>query len=410
MTKSTINARPRDAIPARRQRYFLRSAYAVLALGLAGTAGAAEDIKVGTVLSFSQVMGVYGNAIMDGFRLAVEEAGGQAAGRKIVIVAEDDKNDPKVALQLVRRLTKDDKVDFLVGPVGSNIAQAIREDVHRSKTFLLVANAGNDELTRELCSPYIMRMSFSNWQWNYPLGEYAADKLGKRGALVALNFVAGKQMGAAFRSGFESKGGKVIDEIYPAMGTADFSNVFTKLRGMEDQLDVVWSFIPGSGTVNYVNQYAQTKLKPANVGPQSNADNFFFSAMQDNALGVIGSGHYVMTNESARNTAFVAAFSKRYKRLPSAVDVQGYDSANMIIETVKRLKGNLSDKQAVRKAMLEVDINSPRGYFKIDPETGNAIQNIYITKVVKRVGGYSNEILQTFEKVRDPDNSCKLAW
>lgn len=396
--------------PKHTRLHALRVAVATLVTSLAATAGAAEDIKVGTVLSFSQVMGVYGNAIMDGFRLALEEAGGQAAGRKIVLISEDDKNDPKVALQLVRRLTKDEKVDFLVGPVGSNIAQAIREDAHRSKTFLLVANAGNDELTRELCSPYIVRMSFSNWQWNHPLGEYAASKLGKRAALVASNFVAGKQMGAAFRAGFESKGGKVVDENYPAMGTADFSNVFTKLRGMESELDVVWSFIPGSGTVNYVNQYAQTKLKPMNIGPQSNADDFFFGAMQDNALGVIGSGHYVMSNDTPRNKAFIAAFFKRYKRLPAAVDVQGYDSANMIIETVKRLKGKLDDKQAVRKAMLEVDINSPRGYFKIDPETGNAIQNIYITKVVKRVGGYSHEILQSFEKVRDPDTSCKLAW
>ena len=389
----------------------LRLTAATLAgLATATCVHAAEDLKVGTVLSFSQVLGVYGNAIMDGFKLAVDEAGDQVAGRKIVIIAEDDKNDPKVALQLVRRLTKDEKVDFLVGPVGSNIAQAIREDVHKSKTFLLVANAGNDELTRELCSPYIVRMSFSNWQWNYPLGEYAASKLGKRAALVASNFVAGKQMGAAFKAGFEAKGGKVGEEIYPAMGTADFSTVFTKLRGMEDQLDVVWAFIPGSGTVNYVNQYAQTKLKPVNVGPQSNADDFFFGAMQDNALGVIGAGHYVMTNDSPRNKAFIASFLKRYKRLPAAVDVQGYDSANMIIETVKRMKGKLDDKEAVRKAMIEVDINSPRGYFKIDPATGNAIQNIYITKVVKRVGGYSHEILQTYDKVRDPDTSCKLAW
>ena len=387
-----------------------RCATAVAAATLALSAHAADDLKIGTVLSFSQVMGVYGNAIMDGFRLAVDEAGGQVAGRKIVIIAEDDKNDPKVALQLVRRLTKDEKVDFLVGPVGSNIAQAIRDDAHRSKTFLLVANAGNDELTRELCSPYIMRMSFSNWQWNYPLGEYAGSKIGKRAALVASNFVAGKQMGAAFRAGFESKGGKVVDENYPAMGTADFSTVFTKLRSMEDQLDVVWSFIPGSGTVNYVNQYAQTKLKPVNVGPQSNADDFFFGAMQDNAIGVIGSGHYVMSVDTPRNKAFIASFFKRYKRLPAAVDVQGYDSANMIIETVKRMKGKLDDKQAVRKAMLEIDINSPRGFFKIDPANGNAIQNIYITKVVKRTGSYSHEVLQTFEKVRDPDTSCKLAW
>ncbi len=397
----------RGALP---RKFAARCATALAVAAMATSADAAEDLKIGTVLSFSQVMGVYGNAIMEGFRLAVDEAGGQVAGRKIVILAEDDKNDPKVALQLVRRLTKDEKVDFLVGPVGSNIAQAIRDDTHRAKTFLLVANAGNDELTRELCSPYIVRMSFSNWQWNYPLGEYAGSKLGKRAALVASNFVAGKQMGAAFRAGFEAQGGKVIDENYPAMGTADFSTVFTKLRGMEDQLDVVWSFIPGSGTVNYVNQYAQAKMKPVNVGPQSNADDFFFGAMQDNAIGVIGSGHYVMSVDTPRNKAFIASFFKRYKRLPAAVDVQGYDSANMIIETVKRMKGKLDDKQAVRKAMLEVDINSPRGYFKIDPATGNAIQNIYITKVVKRTGSYSHEVLQKFDKVRDPDTSCKLAW
>jgi branched-chain amino acid transport system substrate-binding protein len=384
---------------------------ALAALGMATSAAeAAEDLKIGTVLSFSQVMGIYGNAIADGMRLAFEEAGGQVAGRKIVVVGDDDKNDPKVALQLVRRLIKDDKVDFLVGPVGSHIVQAIRDDAHRSKTFLLVANAGNDEVTRELCSPYIIRTSFSNWQWNYPLGEYAGANLGKSAALVASNFVAGKQMAAAFKAGFEAKGGKVGEEVYPAMGTADFSNVFTGLRSKEPQPDLVWSFIPGSGTVNYVNQYAQAKMKPVNVGPQSNADEYFFNAMQDNALGVIGSGHYVVSMDTPRNKQFVAAFQKKYNRLPAAVDLQGYDSGNLIVEVTRKLNGNLTDKQAVRKAMLDADINSPRGYFKIDPATGNVIQNIYITKVVKRGAGYGHEVLQTFEKVQDRDTSCKLAW
>ena len=386
----------------------MRAGAAIAALG-AASAASANDLKVGTVLSFSQVMGIYGNAIMDGFRLAVEEAGGSVAGRKIVIVGEDDKNDPKVALQLARRLTKDDKVDFLVGPVGSHIVQAIREDVHRSKTFLLVANAGNDEVTRELCSPYIIRTSFSNWQWNYPLGEYAGAS-GKRAAVVASNFVAGKQMAAAFRAGFESKGGKVTEEVWPAMGTADFSNVFTGLRAKESELDIVWSFIPGNGTVNYVNQYAQAKLKPVSMGPQSNADDYFFGAMQDNALGVVGSGHYVVSMDTPRNKAFVAAFQKRYNRLPAAVDVQGYDSARLIIEATKKLNGNLSDKKAVRQALIDAEINSPRGFMRIDPKNGNVIQNIYITKVVKKGNTYAHEIIRTAEKVQDPDTSCKLEW
>lgn len=387
---------------------------AIAAAGFAATAlsaAAAEDLKVGTVLSFSQVMGVYGNAILDGMNLAIEEAGGSVAGRKIVIVKEDDKNDPKVALQLARRYIKDDKVDFLVGPVASHVAAAIRDEVHRSKTFLLIANAGNDELTRELCSPYIVRTSFSNWQWNYPLGEYAAANIGKQGAIVASNYVAGKQMGGAFADGFKKAGGKIVDEQWPAMGTADFANVMTKLRGLNDKVDVVWNFIPGSGTVNFINQYSQAKLKPVQVGPQSNADEFFFDALKDSAVGVIGSGQYVQSMNTPRNQAFVAAYKKKYNRLPAPVDVAGYDSMRLIIEAVKRVNGNLSDKKAVRQAMLAADIDSPRGYFKIDGKDGNVIQNIYITKVVKRANGtYAHDVLKTIEKVQDPDTSCKLNW
>jgi branched-chain amino acid transport system substrate-binding protein len=375
------------------------------------SAHAAEDLKIGTVLSFSQVMGVYGNAILDGMNLAIEEAGGSVAGRKIVLVKEDDKNDPKVALQLVRRYVKDEKVNFLVGPVASHVAAAIRDEVHRSKTFLLIANAGNDELTRELCSPYVVRTSFSNWQWNYPMGEYASSKLGKRAAILASNYVAGKQMGGAFAEGFKKGGGTIVDEQWPAMGTADFASVMTRLRGLGDGVDVVWNFIPGSGTVNFVNQFAQAKLKPQQVGPQSNADEFFFDAQKDNAIGVIGSGQYVQSMDTPRNQAFVAAYKKKYNRPPAAVDVAGYDSMRLIIDAVRRLKGNVSDKAAVRQAMIDAEIDSPRGYFKIDAKDGNVIQNIYITKVVKRANGtLGHDVLQTMEKVRDPDTSCKLAW
>src|ERR1700712_1631484 len=386
------------------------SALSLLLVAASASAGAAEDLKIGTVLSFSQVMGVYGNAIFDGMNLAVDEVGGMVAGRKIVFIKEDDKNDPKAALQLVRRYVKDDKVDFMVGPVASNLAAAIRDEVHRSKTFLLIANAGNNELTREQCSPYVIRTAFSNWQWNHPLGQYAATQIGKRAVLVGANYVAGKQMGAAFAEGFKEAGGTVVDEMWPAMGTADFATVFTKLRELEGKVDVVWTFNPGSGTVNFINQYAQTKLKAVQVGPQSNADEFYFSALGDNALGILGTGQYVQSMDTPRNRAFVDAYKKKYNRLPAATDLMGYDSMRLILATVRKLNGNLADKKAVREAMVNADIDSPRGYFKIDPNDGNVIQNIYITKVVKRGEGYAHEIVKTYEKVADPGTGCKLDW
>ena len=91
--------------------------------------------------------------------------------------------------------------------------------------------------------------------------------------------------------------------------------------------------------------------------------------------------------------------------------MQGYDAARLIIDTVRRLNGNLSDKRATRAAIVAADIDSPRGYLKIDERTGNLIQNIYITKVVKNADGkYGHEILATYPKVQDTDTSCKLNW
>ena len=393
------------------QRWIRATAIGMAACASASTMAAAPDLKIGAVLSLSQVMGVYGKGILDGLNLAVEEAGGSVAGRKIVVLQEDDKNDAQTAIHLVRRYVKDEKVDFMVGPVGSNVAAAIRDEVHRSKTFLVVPQAGNDEITRELCSPYIVRTSFSIWQMNFPMGQYAATNVGKEAVVIGANYVGGKQTAAGFTDGFKKQGGTVLQEFWPAVGTADFATQFTQVRALGDKVKVVWYFVPGSTSVNFLNQYTQSGLKATVAGPVTNADEFFFDAMKDSAVGFLGSGGYVQSIDTPRNKAFVAAFKKRYGRAPVSIDVQGYDAARLIIDTVRRLNGNLSDKRATREALVAADIDSPRGYLKIDERTGNLIQNIYITKVVKNADGkYGHEILATYPKVQDTDTSCKLNW
>lgn len=391
--------------------WFRMAAVAIAASVGANAASAAPDLKIGAVLSLSQVMGVYGKGILDGLNFAVEEAGGSVAGRKIVVLKEDDKNDAQAAIHLVRRYVKDEKVDFMVGPVGSNVASAIRDEVHRSKTFLVVPQAGNDEITRELCSPYIVRTSFSIWQMNHPMGRYAATNVGKEAVVIGANYIGGKQTAAGFSDGFKKEGGTILQEFWPAVGTADFATQFTQVRSLGDKVKVVWYFVPGSTSVNFMNQYAQSGLKAKVAGPVTNADEFFFDAMKDSALGFLGSGPYVQSIDTPRNKAFVAAFKKRYNRAPVSIDVQGYDAGRLIIETARRLNGDLSDKRATRNAMTAVEIDSPRGYLKIDERTGNLIQDIHVTKVVKHPdGSYGHEILATYPKVRDTDTSCKLDW
>ena len=386
---------------------------AIAALGLPAAASAqGKDLKIAMLLPSSQVFAVYGEAVMEGFNLALEEAGGKAAGRNIVLLKEDNKEDPKTSLTLVRKYIKDDNVDFIVGPIASHVVAAVRDDIHRSKTFMVVPNAGNNEVTGKACSPYIVRTSFSNWQVNYPMGLYAAETLGKSALTVGANYDAGREMAAAFAQGFQEKGGKAPAEEWPALGTSDFSPTITNVRGKAAELDTVWFFLPGTSGPRFVNQVSQSGLRSGKVkvsGPVFMADEMFFGAMGESAVGILGSGHYVASIDTPRNNAFQAAFRKKYNKIAHVVHVQGYDAAKLILAAVDAVKGDLSDKDKLRKAITSVQLDSPRGRISIDPRTGNVVQNVYITEVVKRAdGSLGHKVLKTYEQVRDAGQSCNL--
>jgi branched-chain amino acid transport system substrate-binding protein len=144
-------------------------------------------------------------------------------------------------------------------------------------------------------------------------------------------------------------------------------------------------------------------------GPVFMADEMFWGAMGDSAVGMLGSGHYVASIDTARNNAFQHAFRKKYNKVAHVIHVQGYDTANLILATVGAMKGNLADKLAVRNALTSVQMDSPRGRVSIDARTGNVVQNVYITEVVKKAdGNMGHKVLKTYEQVRDPGQGCAL--
>ena len=56
-----------------------------------------------------------------------------------------------------------------------------------------------------------------------------------------------------------------------------------------------------------------------------------------------------------------------------------------------------------------MQIDSPRGRVSIDARTGNVVQNVYITEVVKKAdGSMAHKVLKTYEQVRDPGQGCAL--
>ena len=147
------------------------------ALGLWTSAAYAQDnLKVGLITTLSGPPAVLGGQLRNGFTLAVKELGGKLGGRDVDIVVADDELKPDVAVTKVKSLIDRDKVDFVVGPIFSNILGAIMKPVTEANVILISPNAGTSSFAGKECSPYFFVTSYQNDQIHQILGKVAQDR------------------------------------------------------------------------------------------------------------------------------------------------------------------------------------------------------------------------------------------
>ena len=224
----------------------LVAATAVLALA-ASAASAQEKLKIGFIATLSGPPAVLGQQLRNGFLLAVKELGGKLGGREAEVLVQDDELKPDVAVTKVRAFVERDKVDFVVGPVFSNIAQAIMKPATEGGAILISPNAGTSNFAGKECNANFFVTSYQNDQVHEVLGKYAQDTGIKKAFIMAPNYQAGKDSLAGFKNYFK---GEVVDEVYVPLGQLDYSAEIAKIAAA--QPDAVFVFLPGGMGVNFV--------------------------------------------------------------------------------------------------------------------------------------------------------------
>ena len=394
------------------RRTFLAGASAAAAVGpwVSKSHAQSGPIKIGVVLPYTGVYAVLGESITQAMELVFARENWTVAGRKIEMIKEDDEMKPPVGVRKTEKLIDSDRVDILTGPVHSGILMGMRDKVHNSKTILIVSNAGADAISRERCSRWIFRTSFSNWQPCQPMGGWVAKNVSKEVFQVAPNYQAGKDMMAAFRETFVPAGGKVVAEDYPKLGETDYAPYLTKIR--QSGAKAVFAFFSGTDAVNFVKQFEQFGLKGAVklTGAGFLTEPDVLPAQGAAALGTITGHFYTPQLDNPVNRQFVADFKARYgNKSPDGFACQGYDTAEVIVRALKAVNGNTQDKAKLAATIAKVEFDSPRGRFRFDPKTQNVVQPfIYVREVREVPGGLDNVPIDRIADVRDPGTGCTL--
>jgi branched-chain amino acid transport system substrate-binding protein len=387
---------------------------ALAASCFAATGAIAQTVKVGVVLPFTGVGAEFGQQVDRGIQMFMKLNPNAFGPYKVEIVKRDSKNPSGAeAKTAVQELITQEKVSIVTGFIYSPDAIASAPLVTEAKTPMVVMNAGTAWITG--LSPMISRVSFSMWHSGFAMGEAAAKTLKAKTAVVGYtDFPPGKDSLDAFKRGFESNGGKVIDEI-PMGGPGQVPDLTPFFQRAKDKKpDVFFVFVPaGDHAVSVVKTYGALGMRQAGIrliGPGDITQDFKLQAMGDDAVGLITIHHYNADLDNAANKRLVAAWKQDYgaNSTPDFMGIQGYDGMAAIAHVITTLKGKVDADGAMQALKGWKYADSPRGPIMIDPVTRDIVMNEYLSELVKVNGRLTQKNIGVINAVKDMCKELKV--
>jgi len=350
------------------------------------------EIKIGFTAPLSGPVAAVGQDQYDGFMLGIEVLGKKLGGEAVTVLREDDQLKPELGNQIARKLIDREKVDAIVGLGFSNVLMASLPRIVESGTVAIATNAGPSPLAGAGCLPHVFSMSWQNDGTAEAMGKYAQDTGYKRVYLMAPNYQAGKDYVAGFKRYFK---GQVLDEVYTQVNQPDYSAEIAQLQSAGP--DALFVFYPGGMGVNFVKQFSQAGLiKKIPMLSAFTVDGTTLPSLRDAAVGTISGAMWDVALKTPGNAEFIAAFSKKYGRVPSHYAAVAYDTAKLLDIAVRKVKGNTSDKAAFAAAVKSAgsELKSIRGPFKFG-NNNMPVQNYYAFQTVKEGGEVTVKLLST---------------
>jgi branched-chain amino acid transport system substrate-binding protein len=304
-------------------------------VGLENSAGAQDEFKYGALMPVTGPIPQYGEYFIRGSQLALEdlEKGGWIGGKKIRIILEDGKADPKVSLVAMNKLINIDKVpivESLVTPVLMAVGPiAIQNGV------ALVNTAAQSVPLRKLGSFFFSMNPLADLVMSITV-EYAVKGMkAKTAAIIHVNNDYGRLVGETFKQIFEKEyGGKIVATEIINMGETDFTTHLTKIKFV--QSDIIFTVAHEAELGYALKKAKQIGLKtpflsgPGMTGPMT-------IEIAGDAIEGLKAPDYLFDpiNGTERMKAFGKRYKERFKIMPYSFPAFTYDSMMLYADALK---------------------------------------------------------------------------
>lgn len=310
-----------------------------------------EEIKIGVMTPLTGDVASWGEMQKRATDLALEEinAAGGINGRKVKVIYEDDRADPKEGVNAFKKLVDVDKVPIVVGAPASGVTLAVAPIANQANVVLL--SSGSTAIDVGKAGPYVFRIMPSDEVQSSIMANWAWDLGYRKVAIFYVENSWGRGLMEAFNKEFSAKGGAIVTVEAADPDASDFRTQLTKIKSLNPDAIFAPLYTRGAGLM--IKQARELGLKQQILGADVYDTPELIQAGGTAVEGVLYTtfGQY----QGSEYQAIAKKYKEKYGIDMEAYATYCYDAFVIAVEAIKKIpKEKEINGPNIREELLKI--------------------------------------------------------
>jgi len=337
-----------------------------------------DVIKIGIITDMSSVYAdLDGQGGVEAMKMAIADAGGNVAGKKVEVLFADHQNKADVAAAKAREWFDTQGLDMLIGGTNSGTALAMAKVAAEKKKPFIVIGAASSALTNDQCTPYTVHYAYDTVALAKGTGNAVVKAGGKSWFFLTADYAFGAALQNDTSNVVKAAGGTVVGSVKVPLNVSDFSSFL--LQAQASKAEILGLANAGGDTINSIkaaNEFGVTKtMKLAGLLVFIN-DIHSLGLKTTQGMYLTDSWYW---NKDAEARAWSRRFFEKMKRMPSSVQAGDYSAASQYLAAVKATGTDDADKVLAQMKKTKInDVFAKGGFIRDD---GRMVHDMYLMQV-----------------------------
>lgn len=323
---------------------------------MAGSAVAADPIKIGVSGPYTGGSSSMGVSMRDGVRLAAKEinAAGGILGRQIELIERDDEAKNERGVQIAQELINKEKVVATLGFINTGVALASQRFYQEAKIPVFNNVATGTIVTKQFQGEnYIFRNAARDEIQAPMIVKEAVEKRGfKQVAILADSTSYGDLGRKDLEAALKAKG--ITPVAVEKFNIKDVDMTPQLLKAKEAGAEAILTYAIGPELAQIANSMTKLGWKKPMIGSWTLSMANFIDTAGKNGEGARMPQTFIQEPNTKKRKAFIDGYLKEFKPKKGRIDspvsaAQGYDSVYLLAAAIKQAGG--TDGVKIREAL-----------------------------------------------------------